>query len=246
MTGPIPILMNGQSSNVGIWDTGATALLTVGTKGVLNDGRVFYYARNSGAAIVAGDLLTMEVASVENDDLAVDTHLIGATAIAVTPGTQANDANAFAEGYMVVNDDTGEGITYKIADHAAISASTEFTLNLRDPIVVSFGAGTTVTLVKNPWADLLISLTTQAHPNAGISQVAVAAGSSTKQYFWCQTWGISAAQSDATSGFGVQLMSGATAGGVELATAIGDGDVGIQMSVQVDGEYNAIFLRVAP
>ncbi len=244
--GLIPVLANGQSSNVGIWDTGSTALLTVGTRGFLDDGRVFYYARNSGAAIVAGNLLTQELASVENDDLAVDTHLIGTTAILVTPGTVANDAQAFAGGYLVINDDTSEGLTYRIDNHLAISSTTEFTCNIVEPLFLDFGAGTTVTLVKNPWADVVIAPAAQAHAGAGISQVAVAAGSSTKQYFWCQTWGVSAAWSDATSGIGTKLMSGATSGRVETATAIGDHPVGIQISVQVDGENNAIFLTIAP
>lgn len=246
MAGPIPVLVNGQSSNVGIRDTGSTASLTVGTKGILDDGRVFYYARNSGIAIVAGQLLTQELASVENDDLACNTAALGATSVLVTPGTVAQVANAFAEGYMVINDDTSEGLTYKISGHDAISASTEFTLNLREPLLLVFGAGTTVTLVKNPWADVVIAPTAQAHICAGISQVAVAAGSSTVQFFWCQTWGMTCCESDAASGIGTNLMSGATAGRSETATAIGDQNIGVQVSVGVDNEFNAIFLTIAP
>ena len=57
---------------------------------------------------------------------------------------------------------------------------------------------------------------------------------------------MSSVWSDASSGIGEGLMSGATAGRVETATAIGDQVVGVQVSVQVDAESNAVFLTIAP
>ncbi len=245
-SGPIPVLTNGQSSNVGIWDTGSTALLTVGTRGVLDDGRVFYYARQSAsAAIVAGKLLMSEIVNTNNEDLAVDTHTAGATVINVTSGSATDTANAFAGGYLVVIDDTGEGITYKIVSHPTYTATAAIAFTIEHGLHVAFGAGTTVCLVKNPWMDPVIAAAAQAHFACGIAQVAVAAGNTTAQFYWCQTWGVTCGWQDTTTAAGVNLTSGATAGQVEINGGT-DQYIGMTLIVGETAEYQPIFLNIAP
>lgn len=246
MTGPRPVLQNGMGSPQGIWEAGSDQHHAIGTRASLNDGRVFYYARNSGAAIVAGNLLSSEAVSAQNEDIATNTAAIGDTSVTVTSGSATYGANDFAGGYLVVIDDTGEGITYKIAGHPAIAATTSVAITLVDPIYVAFGANTTACLVKNPWMDLVIAPTGQSHMSAGVSQVAVDAGTATKQYFWCQTWGVSAAWQDEASGIGVLLTSGATAGQVEAQDAVAEHIVGVNLFTGTAGENQPVFLTIAP
>jgi len=206
---------------------------------------VYYYARNSGAAIVAGNLLSAPAEDAQDADLAVNTAVAGDTSVLVTPGSTAHGANDFAGGYLCVVDDEGEGITYRVSGHAAVTASTEFTLNLTDPINVDFAAATTVTLLKNPWMDTVIAPSAQAHFSVGISNVAVGAGTSTPQYFWCQTWGICCAWQDAATASGAALTSGSTAGQVEIQGGT-DQQIGVQWVVGIAGENQPIFLTIAP
>ncbi len=248
MAGPIPVLTNGQSSSIGIWDTGATAGLTVGTRGTLDDGRVYYYARNSGsAALVAGNLLISEVVNSANEDIAVNTAVAGDTSITITSGTATANANDFARGYVHVVDELGEGIIYQIASHPAITATAEIAIALVYPVNVTFHANATVVLVKNPWMDVVISATGQAKLPAGVSQVAVAAGDSNAQFFWCQTWGMSAGFQDEASAIGAGLVIGTgVAGQFEAQDLVGEVVCAWEVFTGSIGEYQPVFLRIAP
>jgi hypothetical protein len=250
MAGPKPVLYNGHSQEQSIWETRTSPVVSVGTRGSLEDGRVFYYARNSGIAIVAGQLLMSEIVSGDMDNLGVTATAVEAKVVAVTPaGTKIFAINDLDGGYMVVNDVDGEGITYKIAGNPVTVAATEFDLVLKDGINVALTANSQVTLVKNPWMDVVIAAAAKAHMAAGVSQVAVGAGSTTPQYFWCQTWGVSAGWDDASTAIGSPLQSGATAGQIELLTE-GTGaaghSIGVQLFTGVGTEYMPKFLQVAP
>ena len=124
MSSPYPIIHGGMGSPQGIWDTGATAHHPVGARGYLPDGRVYYYARNSGAAaLAAGKPVMSELALANNDNLAVNTALAGDTSVTITSGTPTASANDFAEGYLCVVDGTSEGRSYKISTHPDITAT---------------------------------------------------------------------------------------------------------------------------
>lgn len=250
MTGPRPVLYNGQGQPQGIWETRTDPVVRVGTRASLDDGRVFYYARNSGIAIVAGQLLMSEIVSGDMDNLAVTATGVGEKVVNVTPaGTKTFAQNDLEGGYLVVNDVDGEGITYKIAGNPATSAATAFDVTLIDGIAVALTANSQVTVLKNPWMDVVIAAAAKAHMPAGVSQVAVGAGSTTPQYFWCQTWGVSAGWDDAATAIGSPLQSGTTAGQFEIA-AEGAGalgwTVGVQLFTGVATEYYPKFLTVAP
>jgi len=186
-----------------------------------------------------------EVALVANDNLAVNTASIGDTSVTITSGTATASANDFAGGYLVVVDDTGEGITYKIASHPAITATASIVISLVDPINVAFAAATTVSLVKNPWQDVVIAAAAQAHFAAGIPQCAVGSGATTKQYFWCQTWGISAGWADAATAVGAAVTSGTTPGQIEIQGGT-DQQIGVQYLTAIDTENQPVFLTIAP
>lgn len=245
--GPKPILTNGVGSPQSIWEAVSNPHHEVGSRAQLGDGRVFYYARNSGAAIVAGQLLTVELQTAQFTGLAVNTAAVGDTTLSITLGSTAVTADEYARGYVHVIDDTGEGITYKIDTHPAVSASSAGTFTLKDPIVVAFVAATTVELTKNPWADTVIAPAGQGHVPAGISQVAVGSGATTQQYFWCQTWGPTCAWMDEAVTVGQEVTSGATAGQVETVDALAECRIGYCISIAgVAGEYQPVFLQIAP
>lgn len=249
MGAPYPRLYGGLGTTQGIWDTTTTAVVPVGTRGSLEDGRVFYYARSSGAAITAGQLLESERVSVDMDDLATNTAALGDTSVAVTPvGTAVFTANALQGGYLVTNSGTtGAGKTYRIASNPETTAATAFTVQLTDPIAEAFHADTTVTVVKNPWMDTVISATTQTKMVAGISNVDVALGSTDPQYFWCQTWGMCSGWMDEAVAAGAAIVSGTgVAGQIEAGDLVGEQVIGVNIFTGVIADYGPVFLQIAP
>ena len=241
-----PILYNGAGSPQSIYNESTVKHHRVGTRAQLSDGRVFYYTRNSGAAIVAGNLLMSELVSGDGDDLAVTASAAGQKVVNVTPtGSKVWTDGDLQGGYLCVNDAVGEGITYQIESHPTNTGGTAFNITLRDDIAVALTTASQVTILKNPWMDAVIAAADQAHMPAGVANVAVTAGTGTKQYFWCQTWGVVAGWDDAATAIGAGLTSGSTAGQFEIVAAT-DASIGIQLFTGVATEYYPKFLRIAP
>jgi len=94
---------------------------------------------------------------------------------------------------------------------------------------------------------VVIAGTNQDHFAVGISNVAVPAGTTNPQHFWCQTWGVASVWQDEASANGSALSSGSTAGQVELADATSDQIVGQVLHVVATiADYTPTFLTIAP
>lgn len=251
-----PYLTNGRQSSQSIFEVASAAGTTasfrggalhrVGTRGMLPDGRVFYYARSTGAAIAAGKLLQTPDQDAQFNDLAVGTIDAGATTINPTLGSTAAIADEFQGGYAITNSGTlAAGLCLPIASHAAGAGSAALTITLDEPNPVLFHADTTVTLQKNPWADVIIAGANQDHFACGVSPIAVVSGATNPQYFWCQTWGVAAVWQDAATANGSLMASGTTSGQIEIRGAAGDQAVGMNLQVGVDGDYTPVFLLIS-
>jgi len=100
-----------------------------------------------------------------------------------------------------------------------------------------------VTLMKNPWADVVISGTSQALFKVGIPNATIAAS----EYGWVQTWGSIAGWDNENSAIGALLTGGTgTAGRIEAQDAVAEQIVGVQLYTGVDTEYYPKFLTIAP
>ena len=248
-----PILTAGGASNQTIREAVTSPRHDVGTRGQTSDGRVFYYARskntNADAAntLSAGQLAMSEVILAAHTNLAVpDAVAVGATSVAVTlGGSESLVKDDYQGGYLVINDVAGEGRTYRISGNAATSSSTAATFDLSDEIETALTTSSQATVLKNPWADVVLAAAGHAHFACGVPQFEVPAGNTNAQYFWAQTWGISAVEDDAATAIGAVLQSGTTAGQVE----VGDGaaqPIGVQLFTGVATEYYPKFLTIAP
>jgi hypothetical protein len=249
MGSPYPVLNNGLATTQGIMDIVTDPLLKVGTRASLTDGRVYYYARQTASgAIVAGNILQVEIGDQAYlDNIVTGTHAVGDMAIDLTPTTGKTwDANEFAEGYVCIDTaTTGAGTTYKIKSHGAVSSATLFSAELYDPIQVAVHSDATSTVVKNPWMDVIIASNTVAYMPAGVANIAIPAGDSTAQYFWCQTWGMAAVTSGATSVSGELLMVDTTTAGETLKQTAGIPIVGINMFTAANATWCPTFLQIS-
>jgi hypothetical protein len=239
-----PKLWTGVGSPQSIYESSTVQYHPIGSRGGLDDGRVFYYARNGAADILPGKLVMSEVITDQFDDMALPTDgfVAGEKSCTLTLGSTAVTENEYADGYVIVSDGTGEGHTYKIAGHLAGLATADVVFTLYDEVKVSSVAATQAVLAKNLWADVVIAAAGHVHVAVGVPQTTITAA----EYGWVQTWGVSAVWDDATTAVGQTLQSGATAGQVE----IGDGTaqvLGTAMSTATAAEdYTPKLLTIAP
>ena len=236
--------------------TGSTKLHPLGTRMVLPDGRAFRYAENAGTALHAGVVVQAAAATAADD---VDVPLaaqasVGDKTISVTAqGTIAKDK--YADGFIFINDGTGEGLVYKIASNAAGTSSNTMVVTLYDGDTVavatdSTAASTLCGLALNTYKDVIISPTTVSNVAVGVSTTSVTAD----YYCWLQTWGEAAVLVNAAGVIGqhVRVGGASTAGGTEDMDFDGSGEneqlIGVQMNIAPTsaGDYGLIFLQIAP
>lgn len=129
-----------------------------------NDGRQVIMVRNAATAIGSGLLVQApaELTAFNNLVITVPTATpatAGTYQILVTNGATVLKENQFAGGYLITNLDTGAGQTLQIASHQPAANAGTFIVTLQDPIQVTLDATTNVTLVPNPYLDVVVSAT---------------------------------------------------------------------------------------
>ncbi len=174
--------------------TGTTQLHPMGTRMVLEDGRVFYYGQTDGAQ-TAGAICQSAVGVANHDmDLATNTASVGDKSVTVTVGGTAATEDQYKDGFLYINDGTGQGHNYKIRQHDAIDSSGSGVINLYDgdAIVVAFEAATIAGLAKNPYKDFIVYPTSATGHCVGVA----ATDFDDDDYGWLQTWGPAAVLCD--------------------------------------------------
>ena len=219
-------------------------LLPLGTVVETRHGRAYRWCLAGAVDLVAGN--TIQSSAIQANHLANTPPVVavGATSFSYTPGNTAGAANLYAEGYLQVDTTPGNGYTYSIAGHAAITASTAFTLNLSpdDPIQIALTASARVGLVANPYKNVIqFPATTPTGTLVGVATYII----TTAQNGWLQTWGpCSVLQSDSTA---VGLALGAPSGTVGAAVAFAAATteyLGNAMQAVVSGKNNFVFLKL--
>jgi len=190
--------------------TTSTKRHRLGTRGVLPDGRVFYYARN-GATELAPHLVVISKTVRSGTHAAAqtistvissgNTNPVGTT-VGVIWATTPHTSGEYDDGYMTVETTPGEGV-YKIASDPAAATSgvgSRIILEESDPLKVALTTVSKLAFEANPYSSVVVA-TTGAAPNnqtagvAGVPNVTVPI----RDYFWCQTWGHAAVRYDATT-----------------------------------------------
>lgn len=204
------------------------------------DGRVFRYSKVGASNVAAGKLnVNADLDSNVTNKAVTAAAAAGTYSVAFTAGG-SQTADAYKDGFLTVNDATGEGIQYAVGGN---SSGTAVTVRLKEPIIVDLVASTSeVTLKKNTWDSVVISATDQADQPVGVANVAATAA----YYCWLQTRGECSVLGDAsTMTKGVELtISAATAGAVGLKDAAGEAKVGIASEALVSTENRAAFLTI--
>jgi hypothetical protein len=212
----VPIGLGGS-----VFEYGTTQLHALGTPGEAAGGRKFRYVKAGASALVVGNALQAPVEDVDHDDIAVRATAAGATELLITTGASggALDLNEYAEGWAVIDTTPGLGYVYRIKNHAAIAATTNGTLVLEDddPIQVALTTSSKVTLIQNPYKNVIqCPVTTATNTCVGGAVATIAAAN----FGWIQTGGPGAALIAGTPGAGQPVTStSSTAGSLAVHSA---------------------------
>lgn len=222
----------------------------LGQKGVSEDGRVFRYAlAASGANLVAGNCIQSSAIVPNHLATTATATAAGATSLTFTPAATGGAANLYAEGYLQVDTTPGNGYTYGVKSHLAITSSVAFTLNLRDddPIQVALTTSSRLGLIANPYRNVIqMPVTTATGSLVGVAPYALTAAT----YGWIQTAGLASVLIAGTPALGASVMTpGAVAGAAEVIVAAGTlivaQFVGHMAQVGVAGKNNFVRLNIA-
>lgn len=227
-------------------ETGATKITSLGhVQREDSTGRAWRYALAGGSTLARGKIAVAATVDAQRINLSFATApLAGARVASVTIGTGNAAKNDFQDGWLVVQDGTGEGRAYPIEGHDAITASTAGNFLLKEAIDTLGATGeTNVDLIKNFYSGLVISVTDQDDLAAGVPNVAI----TNAQYGWVQTYGPCSVLMDeaVTNGSAVVIGTG-VAGAVE-AFDFDSGEVQIGVvagTAGVDTEYQLVDLLI--
>lgn len=223
----------------------------LGTRGYTRDGRAFRYVLNGAAALVAGEVTQSPAFTVGNSALAVNTTSgvsAGATIISVTCASTVA-AGFYNDGYLMVASGAGQGLTYQIKSHPAVStgATGAFTLYDEDALTVAITTTSTISLAPSKYNGVVqMPVTTATGEVVGVACYPIAI----TQYGWIQTWGPCGVKGSDTTALGAPVTALATtagrASGFTAATLLTGQVIGNLMQASIAAQWVFVDLKIAP
>lgn len=189
---------------------------------ILPDQRKYAFALNDGTAEVAGNLYQSVASVAGHTNRPADVaRAIGAVVVSGTLVTTAAADDIYAEGIVHINNDTGQGYSYRIrrantieAANADAVASGVLTVNLLagETVQVAIDTTTELSFTRNRFHQILITAAPPTAALAGVSPGVAAAD----RFYWSQLQGYAAVLADGTLRVGLPVSASiATAGAVE-------------------------------
>lgn len=152
-----------------------------GQKFDTSDGRELVLVQNGAVALASGVLIQSEAEVTAHQKLAMTVPAAypataGSTQILVTNGSTVLNVNKFAQGYAIVASGTGIGQILKIASHQPAANAATFVVTLEDPVVTTLDATSKISLLQNPYTNVIITpITTATAGPVGVSLYPLAA-----------------------------------------------------------------------
>lgn len=164
---PIDLFKQATSVSTGTGVVEPSFSTYAGQKFDTSDGRELVLVQNGAVALVSGVLVQSEAQVTAHQKLAMTVPAsypatAGSTQILVTNGSTVLNANKFAGGYAIISAGTGIGQMLKIASHQPAANAATFVVTLEDPIQVTLSATSKVSLLQNPYKNVIITPVTTA------------------------------------------------------------------------------------
>lgn len=213
--GFITQITNQEARTIRAGATAGAALLSgeffpVGMLATTQDGRWYRFAQNgAGATLVAGSIYTGPVLVTNHVNNTATATAVGATTVTFTQGGTAITRNFYKGGTMTIDVTPGGGYTYGIDSHDAVGSAASYAYPLApgESIQVALTTTSRISLVSNPYRNLVIApTTTLAAAVAGVAISLVAVNG----FGWIQTKGNAAVLTDGTVIIGNEVYSPST------------------------------------
>lgn len=220
----------------------ATRLHVLGSVAETADGRVYRYSLAGGTALAPGKLNVAATVNADATNKTVARTVAAGQYEVVVDAGGTIVADAYKDGFLTVNDATGEGISYAINGHTGVTGAGEITVTLKEPLIVGLTIDVSeVTLTASPWGGVVISVADQLDMAVGVANQTITAS----YYGWVQTRGITAGLADESYAIAQALTIGSSvAGAFEAADLIGEQLVAVAIVAGVDTEYREVFLTI--
>jgi hypothetical protein len=231
-----------------ISNTSSTQQMSVGQRyrDPRGEGRTFYYSLAGGTTLARGKINVAATIAGNHVNLNFQTApAIGDTDVSVTLGGTLTTADMYKDGWLVVQDGTGEGRAYHIEGHPAADASATQTLTLSEQIDTAGALSeANVDLIKNKYDSVVVSVADQADPVVGVNLVSI----TNAEYGWQQTWGACSVLQDETVAVGSMVVVGeSVVGAIQVDDGAAEPAVGqIGPQAGVDTEYQLAYLKIDP
>lgn len=239
--GPLSLVANGAFQT----STDAALATLVGTRFDTSDGREVTLVKNGAVALTAGVLVQDAAIVANHQNIAVTAYQAYSAngnvpaKVTVTLGATAATANQYAGGFLVVNDNNGEGHTLRIASHPAADASASLAITLEEGSSVAITSASEVCLLPAHGKDVVIQPTTVTGAQVGVTLNAIAASA----YGFVVSRGIVSCLAQGAIGVGLGLSVGSVAGAVAVAAAT-TARLGFAAQAGVDTEYRAVYVNI--
>lgn len=210
-------------------------------------GDLYRYAKVGASNISAGKLQLAPTQKTNHHNCAASAAVTANglnRAVTITLGATAATANEYAFGYLVANDNSPEGETYRISKHPAADSAATLTVTVDRPFVSSITTSSEFTLVHNAWNGV-VEGTTVTIRAAGVPLIDMTAA----YYGWLKTKGVCSVLIGSAATLGADLIVGGTAGAVTDRTdALGASAEPVvavaDLVLGVTGEYNPVRLVI--
>lgn len=223
-------------------DISSTKQQQIGSYGETPDGRGYRYALAGASTLAPGKInVAATVDSNATNKTIARTTAAGVDQVVFDAGGTIV-ADAYADGYLTINDATGEGVSCLVKGHTGVTGAGEITVNLVDKMPVALTIDVSeASLTRNPWSGVVVSVADQLDMAVGIANVSITAA----YYGWVQTKGLCSALADESYAIGQELVIGSSVvGALEAHDAAGEQTVAVAIVAGVDTEYREVYLNI--
>lgn len=202
----------------------STQLFPLGTK-LIQGERVWRYCKNGASALstLGTPIQQAKAADAEQDDdivcgaaAAIGDYEVEVTSTASLDASPNDEADDFAEGYLIVNDEAGQGQMYKIKSNEALATTADSTFVLYDPLTVALTTSSELGLIRNPYYRVIATEAVVSGMVIGVNPIAVTAS----YWFWAQTGGPAPVVAHAAIALGTYAVVGTTAAKADPSAAL--------------------------
>jgi hypothetical protein len=205
---------------------------------VMKSGRnEFIYNKNGSSALAIATPIqgAARVHAEQDDDIvvgaaaAIGDFEVELTSTANLDNSPNNTANEFRDGYLVVNDEAGEGQMFRIKSNDALSTTDNATFTLYDPLTIALTTSSQVGIVRCPNYRTVLTGAALTAPFMGVTLIPITAS----YFFWSKIKGVAPIVAHAAIAVGAAVAVGITAGKADPTAH--DGTYGLSAASRIIG-----------